>query len=96
ALIPDSEKEISINYKGLAGNIANDIKAGWNLGGSFEVFGDWIQQGTDGKPDKFETAWGNPVTTREIINTVKAAGFNAIRIPITWTQHFEADGTINI
>lgn len=43
ALIPDSEKEISINYKGLAGNIANDIKAGWNLGGSFEVFGDWIQ-----------------------------------------------------
>lgn len=94
SIVPESNADISVNYKGTAGNIVNDINAGWNLGGSLEVFGDWIKTGTDGKPDKFETAWYNPVTTKEMIDTVKAAGFNAIRIPVTWTQHIgdEASG----
>ncbi|MCR4944489.1 MAG: cellulase family glycosylhydrolase [Clostridium sp.] len=94
SIVPEKTSEVKINYEGMAGNIVNDINAGWNLGGSLEVFGDWIKIGTDGKPDKFETAWFNPVTTKAMIDTVKAAGFNAIRIPVTWTQHIgdEASG----
>ena len=87
SIVPEKNDEININYEGMAGNIVNNINAGWNLAGSLEVFGDWIKTGTDGKPDKFETAWGNPVTKKAMIDAVKAAGFNAIRIPVTWTQH---------
>ena len=45
---------------------------GWNLGNTLEA-----QCG--------ETAWGNPaVPRRRLINAVKAAGFNAVRIPAAW------------
>jgi endoglucanase len=47
---------------------------GWNLGNSLEAIG----------PGD-ETAWGNPVVTQELINAVKAAGFDTIRIPVAWS-----------
>jgi len=37
--------------------------------------------------DEGETQWGNPVITKELIQAVKAKGFNTIRIPTTWFQH---------
>lgn len=43
-----------------------------------------------GNPDgsiHAETAWGNPVVTKKMIQAVKKAGFNAIRIPIRWQCH---------
>ncbi|MBR1554933.1 MAG: glycoside hydrolase family 5 protein, partial [Oscillospiraceae bacterium] len=43
----------------------------------------------------FETAWGNPKTTKQMIDTVKSAGFNAIRIPVSWTDHLDNDGNID-
>lgn len=36
---------------------------------------------------KFETAWGNPVITQELIDTVLDSGFNVVRIPVSWTNH---------
>ena len=51
-----------------------NVVMGWNLGNSLESAGG-------------ETGWGNPKTTRDMIKTVKAAGFNAIRIPVRWTEH---------
>lgn len=94
-LVQATSSEIKIDYKGTAGKIANNITAGWNLGNTLDSYGDWILQYKKGIPSDFETAWGNPVTTKTMINMVKKAGFNTVRIPITWTQHFEADGTIN-
>lgn len=70
------------------------VKAGWNLGNSLESAGgtwnntDWTW--TDvWQPDrnKWETCWGNPVTTEAMIKAVKEAGFNAIRIPVRWDGH---------
>ncbi|MCR4945211.1 MAG: glycoside hydrolase family 5 protein, partial [Clostridium sp.] len=87
SVIPKENEDIKVNYEGLAGNIVNNINVGWNLGGSLDAHGDWIQSKTDGKPESFETAWNNPVTTKAIIDKIKASGFNAIRIPITWGQH---------
>ena len=46
---------------------------GWNLGNSLESSGG-------------ETGWGNPKTTQEMIKFVKSQGFNAIRIPVRWTE----------
>lgn len=51
--------------------IAKSISLGWNLGNSLEV-------------GKGETAWGNPLTTKELIQAVKDAGFTAVRIPCIW------------
>ena len=56
---------------------ANAMQPGWNLGNSFDSF-DSTQT-----IDKGEMSWGNPIVTRELIKTVRAQGFNSIRIPFT-------------
>lgn len=53
------------------------MKIGWNLGNTFDAPGG-------------ETAWGNPVTTKELIQLVKELGFETIRIPISWGKHVSA------
>jgi endoglucanase len=57
-----------------APQVVSRITVGWNLGNSLEA-----QCG--------ETAWGNPLTSQRLIDSVKAAGFNAIRIPAAWDCH---------
>src|SRR3954468_19071647 len=53
--------------------LAKEMKIGWNVGNSLEAIGG-------------ETAWGNPRITQRLIDSVKAAGFNAVRIPVAWSQ----------
>ena len=67
--------------------IVENIKVGWNLGNSLDSH--------DTNSSDTETGWGNPKTTQQMIDTVKAAGFNAVRIPVTWGEHMAADGTID-
>jgi len=64
--------------------VAN-IKMGWNLSNSLDT-SDWSEGylPAGSSVAAFEKGWGNPVTTKANIDAVKAAGFNAIRIPITW------------
>ena len=57
-----------------ASQVASQIKVGWNIGNTLEA-----QCG--------ETAWGNPAVTQALINSIKAAGFNAVRIPAAWDCH---------
>ena len=57
-----------------ATTVASQITVGWNLGNSLEATGS-------------ETAWGNPVVSQQLIDSVKAAGFNAVRIPCAWDSH---------
>ena len=66
--------------------------AGWNLGNSLDAnSGDdshmWIEAYSARTTETYETAWGQPVTTRELFRMFKEAGFNAIRIPVTWYPH---------
>ncbi|WP_079575567.1 cellulase family glycosylhydrolase [Krasilnikoviella flava] len=51
------------------------MQPGWNLGNSFDAVG------------ADETAWGNPVVTRDLIREVADQGFRSIRLPVTWGQH---------
>src|SRR5262245_35216863 len=62
-----------------AQQVASQINLGWNLGNTLEAICS-------------ETAWGNPVTNQALINAVKAAGFNAIRIPVSWDCHTAPTG----
>ncbi|ULC58042.1 cellulase family glycosylhydrolase [Flaviramulus sp. BrNp1-15] len=59
-----------------ATEIAAKISLGWNIGNSLEATGG-------------ETAWGNPLVTKALIDFVKASGFDAIRIPCSWDQNLE-------
>jgi len=63
--------------------LAAKIKLGWNIGNTLEATGG-------------ETAWGNPKVTKALIDAVKAAGFNAVRIPCSWNQNLENAATAKI
>lgn len=43
----------------------------------------------------WETCWGQPVTTPEIINTLAQRGFNVIRVPVTWFPHMDANDNVD-
>ncbi len=66
-----------------AAKIMKEISTGWNLGNTME------SDGID------ETTWGNPMTTKAMIDGLKAKGFNAIRIPVRWYSRADADMNIN-
>ncbi len=70
---------------------SENINVGWNLGNTLDSKGDWINGGVS----NYETAWGNPVINKELIAGVKAAGFNTIRLPVTWDAHVDANGNID-
>ena len=64
---------------------------GWNLGNSLDPDNcTWISNEMD-----YETAWGNPRITRELIAYVKAQGFDTIRVPVTWQNHIDENYTIS-
>ena len=74
---------------------------GWNLGNQFECSapGQSGESMLIGNPDgsiKAETAWGNPVVTKEMIKAVKDAGFNAVRIPVRWQFHITNPQSMSI
>lgn len=60
--------------------LVSNMNAGWNLGNTFDAHG-------AGNTIDVETYWGNPKTTKEMIDAVAAQGFHTIRIPVTWAEH---------
>lgn len=70
---------------------------GINLGNTMEAYGH-NQYGTNAATTVYETAWGMPVTTKEMIQGMKDAGFDSIRVPVAWTNMMdfeEGNYTIN-
>ena len=63
-------------------DLVADMKIGWNLGNSLDA--------TGGIGIMSETAWGNPKTKEAMIDAIIDAGFNVIRIPVTWDGHMGA------
>ena len=79
----------------------NKDVVGWNLGNQFECSapnqdGESMDISNPKGSIDAETAWGNPVVTEAMIQAVKKAGFNAIRIPIRWQCHITDAQTMNI
>ena len=67
-------------------NITKNMRAGISIGNTLDSTEKNI---SPKEPTQvFETAWGNPVITQELVDTYIAAGINVIRIPVTWTGHF--------
>ena len=58
---------------------------GTNLGNTLEACNNGAQYGnTTDDPLYYETMWGQPVTTAEMMTALKEAGFDTIRIPVAW------------
>ncbi|MDE5753734.1 MAG: cellulase family glycosylhydrolase [Oscillospiraceae bacterium] len=72
-----------------AQKIIDNMTTIWSLGNTLDCYDvTWSVA-------EFETAWGNPKTSKKMIDTVKAAGFNTIRIPVSWTDHIDDEGNID-
>ena len=70
---------------------------GINLSNTMEAWG-YQSYGINAATSVYETSWGAPVTTAEMIQGMKDAGFDSIRIPVAWTNMMDfekGDYTIN-
>ena len=65
--------------------VTNLMGNGINLGNTMEAYGR-ASLGVEAEVSEYETFWGQPVTTQEMITSMKEAGFDSIRIPIAWTN----------
>ncbi len=65
-----------------------DLKLGWNLGNALDAHNNGMAN---------ETACGNPKITQAIFKGVKQAGFDIVRIPVTYLGHIgDADSGYKI
>ncbi len=85
------DKETENGFR-TAREVVSDMDAGWNAGNSLDSYGDWINGST---PTDYETAWGNPVITKELIQSVKSNGFDTVRIPVTYLHFMNEEGQID-
>ena len=82
--------------------LVSSIRLGWNMGNSLEAC--LRDRDGDGSPDVLpaegeaieETLWGNPAATRELFKGLVDSGVNAVRLPITWRDHIDENGVIDI
>ncbi len=82
------EKSVNVNSEMetmTAKEVVAQMKNGWNLGNTMDVQNAGSLNTLS--PQVWETGWGNPVTTPELIDAVIEKGFNVIRIPVTWNDH---------
>ncbi|MCR5718573.1 MAG: cellulase family glycosylhydrolase [Oscillospiraceae bacterium] len=79
----------SMTADGNAAALAANLRIGWNLGNTLDSYDKSAGKKVD------ETYWGNPIVTKELFDAVRAKGFNAVRIPVSWTNHLKDDNTID-
>lgn len=80
-----------LEFESAADAVVN-MRVGWNLGNTLDAHSAsttnmWIERWTQRRTSDYETAWGQPVTKPELFVMLKEAGFNAIRVPVTWYPH---------
>ncbi len=63
------------------------LKAGWNLGNTFDA----MDEGSGVPGRDYETYWTGAKTSKELIHALKEAGFNLIRMPVSWHNHVSGD-----
>jgi len=72
--IPTTQATIPVYNTMSAEEVMQEMTIGWNLGNTFDA-------------PEGETSWGNPATTREMIQTLYDLGFRTLRIPVSWHRH---------
>ena len=68
--------------------IVDDMRLGWNLGNTLDSIGG----GSD--PNAAEVYWVGIKTDKQMIDDIKAKGFNTVRVPVSWGEKL-TDGKIS-
>ncbi len=97
-------KEVNERILGMSAmEIAKDMGLGWNLGNTFDAHYNNKNNKTGfsgimqvNEPESYETCWGSPVTTGEMIQGIVDLGFNNIRVPVYWGNMMEDDGSFTV
>ncbi|MBR1639857.1 MAG: glycoside hydrolase family 5 protein [Treponema sp.] len=76
AIVDTGKKDFKANS---AIETVKDMKTGWNLGNTLDATGT--------KRITSETSWGQPKTTKAMIDGLAASGMKTIRIPTSWHNH---------
>lgn len=94
----EKDPTIGAKYKDMnAIEFTEAMGNGINLGNTLEAYGH-ASYGTNAATTVYETLWGQPVTTKEMVQGMKDAGFDSLRVPVAWTNmmNYESgDYTIN-
>lgn len=99
AKIPADENIIT------ATEMAEEMGIGLNLGNTMEAYNasgcetieyEWIPVCGSNTPSDYERQWGAVITTQEMIDGIKAAGFDTVRIPVFWGNMMENNGKYTI
>lgn len=90
---------INAQIKESATDAVKNMGVGWNLGNTLDASSStassptmaayWGGQGIDS-----ENYWGQPKTKPELFKMMKKAGYGAIRVPVTWYNHMDANGNV--
>ena len=73
-------------------SVMKELSNGINLGNSLDVHD---SSASFSEPKEWETYWGNPPITEELLKAVRDRGFLTIRIPVTWGVHQDETGRID-
>lgn len=82
ALTQKSESEVKPSATPAPTELIEQMVIGWNLGNTLDA-------------PNGETAWGQPTTTKKMIDVVKECGFNTVRIPVSWGKHTDSEYNID-
>lgn len=86
----DSESGVSPAANMTTMQMVRDMGLGINLGNTFEA----VSGSLTGGVTSYETSWGSPQITKEMIEGYKKEGFGVLRVPVAWSNMMEPDYTI--
>lgn len=69
------------------------LGAGINVGNSLDVVR-IRKHRPDATLEEYETFWGNPQITQELMHTISERGFRTVRLPVSWGEHLDGNGKI--
>ena len=76
-----------------AAEAVKNMTAGWCLGNDMDAFDTDIEPGSP--LEAYETCWGQQPANELLFKKLAEKGFDAIRVPVTWWQHMDAEGRVD-
>lgn len=83
----DQNKEVVQEIRDIPSTeLVKEMSIGWNLGNTLDATGSGLEA---------ETYWQSATTTKEMMDLLKASGFNVLRVPTTWEGHMDSEWNID-
>lgn len=89
AVAPDAT---GMNIEVTSMELSKKLKVGFNVGNTFEA----VYKDPDGNLSGDETIWGNPTPNAALFKGIKAAGFNFVRMPVSFSHQLADSGRYEI